>query len=365
MSIIAFEELPAEDRSIYVIDEELPSKSDVAEAMPDTIRVRLDHGQDTVEIPVDWDCDDAEYAHTRKVVVVFPPLIDKEKYTVSDAENLPEIEVRIRARETENQEISEQDLLLGAEGKTGASVTRSTNETAIYNYLRNKRGLSCAGTAALMGNLYVECSFNPAAYNAGENAWGICQWRFERLENLQKRYPTNWKTLEAQLDFLYDEFEGRGDYMGPDTYEELQNSEDSDQGVRDAAVYFARWFERCSSASYQLRADYGVDFHQAYHKEPEQIVTPAEPELKLENRSTGVYLSWEKAENASGYRLYRRKESESGWGILQENTTAAAFLDTTAEAGISYVYTIRSYSGKYEAANAARIQQRILERMEE
>ncbi|MDO4622725.1 MAG: phage tail tip lysozyme [Eubacteriales bacterium] len=353
----AFAELSEEEKRIYLIDETVPAKEEIIKAMPKTLSVRLNGSEEEETISVSWDCEDAEYADEQKTTVVFHPVIDEKAYFVSDSLEWPEITVQIRVREAAYAEMmntseAEEDTLLGVEGKTAASVTGTANETTIYNFLRNKKGLSCAGTAALMGNLFVECSFDPQAYNARENAWGICQWRFERLENLQKRYPKNWKTLEAQLNFLFDEFEGRGDYMGPSTYEKLKAAEDTEAGVKDAAVYFARWFERCSSATYEMRQNRGVEFHRAYHVEPVRIVTPAEPELQLENRSTGVYITWEKVKDASGYRLFRRKASESSWTTLTANTTANAFLDTTAEPGVCYVYTIRAYSGKYADADA-------------
>lgn len=49
-------------------------------------------------------------------------------------------------------------------------------EQALYDNLRNVLHLSNVGAAAFLGNFKIESSFNPNAYNAGENAHGFAQW---------------------------------------------------------------------------------------------------------------------------------------------------------------------------------------------
>lgn len=128
-----------------------------------------------------------------------------------------------------------------------------TDEQTIFSFLKSTLGFNTAAACGVLGNLCVESSsFSSVEYNPYENAWGICQWRNDRLENLQSRYPSSWKTLEAQLGFLKWELEG-GDYNGKKTLNYLKSVEDSADGASDAALYFAQYFERCDADTYTLR----------------------------------------------------------------------------------------------------------------
>ena len=132
------------------------------------------------------------------------------------------------------------------------TVSAASNEETIYNYLKNTMGFNTAAACGVLGNISVESSFSPTAYNSGENAWGLCQWEGGRLTNLQNRYPSTWKTLDSQLGFLKWELEG-GDYSGKGTVNYLKSVSDSADGASNAAKYFAQYFERCASSTYSTR----------------------------------------------------------------------------------------------------------------
>jgi hypothetical protein len=86
----------------------------------------------------------------------------------------------------------------------------ATNLERIDAFLRGK-GLSKAQAAGVEGNLTVESSLNPSAYNQGENALGIAQWEHGRLVNLG-HYAANthgsMQSLDTQLGFLWSELQG-------------------------------------------------------------------------------------------------------------------------------------------------------------
>lgn len=62
-----------------------------------------------------------------------------------------------------------------------------------------------------------------------------------------------------------------------------------------------------------------------------------------------IKITWEKAEAADGYGIYRRKSGES-WAKLAEVNGQTEYLDKTAEPGISYYYRVRAYC-KVEGKN--------------
>lgn len=73
------------------------------------------------------------------------------------------------------------------------------------------RGLSPVHAAALVGHGIQESSLNPSAYNPKEDAFGMLQWRLDRLDNL-KRFASERGVRpddrETQLDFIMKEMAG-------------------------------------------------------------------------------------------------------------------------------------------------------------
>jgi hypothetical protein len=90
-------------------------------------------------------------------------------------------------------------------------INASPNSTKSYggnvgvavNFFSGK-GYRDFQTAAIVGALIQESSLNPAE-NAG-GAAGLASWRADRLAILQKK--PNWQTLEVQLNYIYEEFNG-------------------------------------------------------------------------------------------------------------------------------------------------------------
>ena len=127
-------------------------------------------------------------------------------------------------------------------------ATGSSTERTIWNFLRCK-GLSPAGAAGLMGNLYAESGLNPqnlqnsyekrlgftdTAYTAAVDSgaysnfvhdsagYGLAQWTYwsrkESLLNFARKIGASIGSLEMQLDFMIRELKG---------YAAGQNSEGS------------------------------------------------------------------------------------------------------------------------------------------
>ena len=76
-----------------------------------------------------------------------------------------------------------------------------------YNYYLN-RGVKPNVAAGIVGNLYKESGLNPNAVGDNGTAYGVAQWRGDRLSNL-KKYASNrgrsHSDLDTQLDFILDE----------------------------------------------------------------------------------------------------------------------------------------------------------------
>ncbi len=68
----------------------------------------------------------------------------------------------------------------------------------------------------------------------------------------------------------------------------------------------------------------------------------------ITNANGGVTVSWNKVENATYYRVYR-KTAGTSWLFLN-NVTGLSYTDTTAENGVEYTYVVRACKGSVFSA---------------
>ena len=164
------------------------------------------------------------------------------------------------------------------------------NEQKIWNYLIGK-GLSQAGAAGLMGNLYAESGLDPknlqntyekklgyndAGYTAAVDSgsytnfvhdsagYGLAQWTYwSRKQNLLAFARTAGKSigdLEMQLDFLLKELS--------ESYNSVLKTLKTTGNVKTASDSVLVNFERPadqSSAAKNRRAGYGQTYYDKFH----------------------------------------------------------------------------------------------------
>jgi uncharacterized coiled-coil protein SlyX len=119
--------------------------------------------------------------------------------------------------------------------------------TQVWNGLK-AIGLNDYVCAGIMGNIMAEVGGQTldisrwSQYSSTTNGYyGICQWAGGRKQRLLNDFGT---TLEAQIKFLSVEL-----------FEVIPkgNSFYNMQDEKEAALYFARYYERCGSGSYNVR----------------------------------------------------------------------------------------------------------------
>ncbi|MGQ4620046.1 phage tail tip lysozyme, partial [Nocardia sp. R7R-8] len=125
------------------------------------------------------------------------------------------------------------------------------NPADVYRYLISKYGLTSAQAAGIVGNLQVESGFNTSAYNPGEGAIGLCQWRggrrqaLERFAAAQGKPVTDWK---VQIDFMMAELRSNESTA----YGYLRAA----QTPAYAAAVFDQYYERSSGEARGQRIAY-------------------------------------------------------------------------------------------------------------
>ena len=126
--------------------------------------------------------------------------------------------------------------------------------TQVWRYMKEELGWNDYVCAGVMGNMMAEVggqtlNLNPYLYgHSGANYYGLCQWSSRYYPSIQGA------DVDAQLDFLASTVKKELDTYGylfrnGLNYESFCNLTDAE----DAAMAFAKAYERCGSGSYGVR----------------------------------------------------------------------------------------------------------------
>ena len=161
-------------------------------------------------------------------------MVDITKYLIGRAKGNPENKEEFLAA-IEKLEEGFTDIA-EAGGKSGIDGIQGQ----IYDYLLAK-GVPPVGAAAVMGNIQGESYyFRPDAVNE-LGCSGLCQWKDGRLDNLKKLASSkgkDWTDVECQLDYLWEELNGK--------YTKVRDvilSADQESELEYATWYWGRYFE--------------------------------------------------------------------------------------------------------------------------
>ena len=230
------------------------------------------------------------------------------------------------------------------------------NEQFIWNYLKNK-GLTDAGAAGLMGNLYAESGLNPInlqntfekklgytddsytkAVDSGKYknfvkdkaGYGLCQWTYwsrkEKLLNFAKEKNKSIGDLQTQLDFLFVELNAG--------YGSLLNLLKTTKVVKEASNGVLLQFERPADQSVAVqekRASYGSGFYFKY------AGTKGEQEVSVNiTKQTSNHNTSAKSNRKLEYIVihYTAGTRSTAGSALN---TAKYFANTTAQASADFI----------------------------
>ena len=181
--------------------------------------------------------------------------LDKlQKQNTELTTNVSELQSSITEKDTKIQQLEKQVLELQKTSKKLATAAKTGTVEAdgnynqaqeVWNYLRDL-GLNKYVCAGIIGNIMAEVGGQTLdisrwpQYSQG-TYYGICQWSNGRKQRLLNDFGT---TLEDQIRFLSVEL-----------FEVIpkDNSFYNMQDEQEAALYFAKYYERCSSKYYNVR----------------------------------------------------------------------------------------------------------------
>ena len=156
---------------------------------------------------------------------------------------------KIEGLESELESLKEENnnLIKELANKSTYPDKEYRQSTYVWRYLKSL-GLNDYVCAGILGNIMAEVgghTLDISKYSMVEhnNYFGMCQWAGVRKDRLLKDYGT---TIEAQCEFL-----------GVELFEVIPKNSSfySMQNEKEAALYFAKYYERCGSGSYNVRQE--------------------------------------------------------------------------------------------------------------
>lgn len=139
----------------------------------------------------------------------------------------------------------------------------ANNERAVYGYLQ-EAGWNDAQIAGALANISQESGFNPQAYNANEGAYGICQWRGNRKDNLDTFCNANGyssSSLKGQVAFMvYEMTEGNE----TKAYATISNKPNTIEGAYSVGYNICEYYERANDSYNTSRAELAKKIYAMY-----------------------------------------------------------------------------------------------------
>ena len=140
---------------------------------------------------------------------------------------------------------------------------------------------------------------------------------------------------------------------GARSYRILQKNADKSWSVigevsSDSLSYTDTGLSSGTAYTLSVQAVYDESCCSTYNSSGKKCVfVPTPTGLNLANTVSGISLSWQQVDNASGYIVYRKAGSAKSWSKLKtlKGTDSVCFTDSSVRAGIEYAYTVRAYYG--------------------
>ena len=152
-------------------------------------------------------------------------------------------------------------MLASALSAAVLGVEEISVQQIVYDYLTEELELCPAAAAGIMGNVMIECGFDPDLEVIDTNdkpSYGLMMWNGSRYESLKKWCAENGyekSDPEGQLGWLKWELNN----TEKKAYRLMKEIPNTIEGAARAAILWASDFERCTRTSYGLRVYYALN----------------------------------------------------------------------------------------------------------
>ncbi len=221
-------------------------------------------------------------------------------------------------------------------GASSYSVYRKT-ETGNYAVIGNTTGLSYTDASAVNGTVYTYTVV--AENNTGCSGYNVSGLTIKRVGTTSAVYA---KTKANGIYVSWDVVSGANSYIvyrktSSNAFVQIGTSigtsyEDKTATLNTQYVYSVAAVNSGYTGAINTTGAQGMNFG--------TVSTINYSPIK-----NGITVSWGKVNNAEGYRVYRKTESDSSYSKIATVTSGTSFNDTQMSSGVVYYYVIEAYKG--------------------
>lgn len=239
-----------------------------------------------------------------------------------------------------------------------STVTGTSNETAVFEFLTGEAGLSNAAACGIMANIQKESFFKPHLENSTGH-YGICQWggvRKTRLISWCNSNGYSYSSLTGQLHFL--EYELINYYSK--VYDKITSAPNSAEGAYQAGYDWCYYYEIPGSkaTSSVTRGNLAKESYWPIYgnadslKETASVSAPDTPVLaSLVNTSSNTLrLTWNKVSGVDGYNIYAKKNGSFALIGTVAGASSTQYTYSKGSSGKVYRFTVSAYKNSAEGA---------------
>lgn len=273
----------------HIAMEQKPSKEELIEALPKQLMVYFSEHAEAAALDVSWTDVTGDYDSSNAWYYQFSPVWDMEQYPLDDAlepsTDVPYIAVF---------------FYKGEGGLAETAATGYTNETAVYNFLKDNFNFNTATICGILANIQKESAFDPATYNGNDTggtvSYGICQWnngvasgnRYGKLQDWCAQNGYNHTTLEGQLNFMKYELKTYPYYRLSTLENDIPNTA---EGAYEASMLWSKYYEGCAQRYYEERANLAKNTYWSAYKHAGTDVISIDDENYPEAIRQGDYFN--------------------------------------------------------------------------
>ena len=148
-----------------------------------------------------------------------------------------------------------------------------------------------------------------------------------KLSNIYEGISIKWNAVDGAESYQIHRLAPEGDWA---LLTELTALSYQDRTAEDGVTY-----------SYSVVAKQGETL--SSNELSAQIQRLAKPQFTVTNTKDGISVTWNQVEGAQTYRVYRKIPGGS-WETLNTGLTSLSYIDTEAQNGTAYHYTVRAYN---------------------
>ncbi len=223
------------------------------------------------------------------------------------------------------------------EGAVSYKVYRKAGSAKSWTCIATVKTLSYTDTNVKSGTNYrytVRANINNVLSGYHKTGWVVKYLATPKLKSVTNSY--------GAVTFSWNGVTGAKSY---NVYRKVNNATSwTLVGNTTSCSYKDTNVKNLSNYKYTVRAVNG-NYKSGYVSAGKSVKYVTAPDLTISNSNSGIYLSWSRISGSNSYYIYRKAGNAKSWTKIA-TVTGTSYLDSNVKPGVTYTYTIRTYSSK-------------------